>query len=106
MKKIFIPFLPEMQAAILAGKKTCTSRTKRYGEIGDYFFIGTKKFALTSIDGNYLQFIRDYYYMNEGFNAPEEFESIWKKLHPRKGFCPDQSVLTHWFKEEKINEET
>ena len=40
MKKVKIPFNKIFVMEIAAGRKVATTRTKRYGKIGDYFYVG------------------------------------------------------------------
>ena len=49
MNKIAIPFLPEFREAMLAERKTATSRTKRYGYPGDYFEQFGRLFILVDV---------------------------------------------------------
>lgn len=96
---INLPFRPEMKKLILAGHKTCTSRTRRYGEIGDTFEIDGRKYKLTGVDHHYLWAVGIILFRDEGFDNLDKFKSYWEKLHPRKGYDPDQLVWIHFFRE-------
>jgi len=98
MEKVKIPFLPEWETLILTGKKTATSRTKRYGYPGDYFESFGLIFILRDVYRIRLNVVAWYHYLEEGCNSETEFKKIWKRLHPRKGFQPDQKVYFHEFR--------
>jgi len=98
VENIDIPFLPEWEGLMLTGKKTATSRTKRYGLQGDYFEAFGRVFILTDVYRIRLSYVACYHYLEEGCNSDFEFRKIWERLHPRKGFCPDQRVYFHRFK--------
>ena len=101
--KINLPFRKEFRDKILSGQKTCTSRTKQYGKFGDTFEAFGAEFTITHLErankyGYTLFDIAHYHYREEGFDTPEEFIECWKKIHPRKGYDPDQTVYVHFFK--------
>ena len=83
---------------MLNGQKTMTSRTRRYGNVGDTFEVFGATFHLTKIGRMTLKLIASKYYSEEGCQLPAEFIHIWKQIHPRKGFVPNQVVYTHVFK--------
>ncbi len=101
MKVIHIPFSNLMATRALADEKTCTSRTKRYGNEGDTFVIRDTRFVLTEIVRVDLDTVRTYCFMPEGFSSPEGFKEYWNLLHPRKRFHPYQLVWVHWFERMK-----
>lgn len=95
---IKIPFNADFERLILEGKKTATSRTKRYGEVGDCFEAFGKEFFITDIQKLCLGIIATFHYEEEGFETPKEFAKCWAELHPRKGFDPYQYVYFISFK--------
>ncbi len=101
MAEITIPFHPEMVDAIFAGKKTFTSRTKRYGDVGDTFTLKRNGIIITCCLNFILRygllFVATNFYEKEGFDSPEQFLEYWNKLHPRRGYAPDQQVWVHIF---------
>ena len=101
MSEVLIPFMPEWKEKMLNGIKTCTSRTKKYGSIGDYFKQFGAIFEITNIIKLPLSYIADILYIKEGCDSPEEFKKIWIKLHPRKGWVPNQEVFAHLFRKEE-----
>jgi len=93
-----IPFRKDMQALILAGKKTATTRTKRYGIVGDWFYIGSKAYVLTNVEKVTLGYVATQKYRDEGFESPHDFIHVWQQIHP-KGFIDEQKVWLHEFGE-------
>lgn len=98
MEKIEIPFQSDFENVMLAGKKSATSRTKCYGYPGDWFEAFGRTFILTDVCRLPLDVIAYDHYLEEGFDRPEDFIKCWEKLHPRKGYKPEQKVYFHTFK--------
>ena len=96
--EIKIPFMDEFRQPMILGKKTVTSRNKKYGEPKDTFKNWGIEFRLEWIDYLPLAIVASNYYREEGFNHPDDFVECWGKLHPRKGFIPDHKVYMHKFK--------
>lgn len=96
--EVKIPFNQEFRELILSGLKTCTSRNKRYGGEGDTFRIFGGKFEIYFIEKKRLDAVALYHYKQEGFDTSQDFVRFWRKLHPRKGFIPNQEVWVHWWK--------
>lgn len=99
-KQRTIPFQLEWQNKILNGIKTCTSRTKKYGNPGDWFEQFGSTFKISTVEKFPLEHVADFLYKEEGCDNPEEFIKIWVELHPRKGWVPNQIVFTHFFRRE------
>jgi hypothetical protein len=97
MAIVAIPFQDKFEPLILNGSKICTSRTKRYGQVGDIFRVGGKWFSLMLIEELALQFIADKLYKAEGLGSPADFISVWRSLPHYKGFQPEQKVFVHFF---------
>src|SRR4030066_1790424 len=72
----YVPFNDWSQERLLLGSKTATSRTKKYGNIGDTFQAGDKSFELTEISRKNLWEISQNYYLDEGAKSPEEFIEV------------------------------
>jgi len=94
---IVIPFRQDMQALILANKKTATTRTKCYGRAGDWFCVGNNSYILTNVEKVILDYVVTQKYKDEGFETPHDFIHVWEEIHP-KGFITDQKVWLHEFK--------
>ena len=97
MAVVVIPFQEQFREAMLAGRKTCTSRTKLYGRAGDTFEAFEATFKLTETHQCPLDFVTVMLFQHEGLRSPEEFKTVWCRLHPRKGWIPDLLVWVHHF---------
>jgi len=81
-----IPFNRWSIERIKYGVKCCTARTKKYEVEG-----------VTHIERMDLETVRNSYWRQEGANSPEEFEKVWKSIHPNRGFVGTDKVYVHWF---------
>jgi len=93
-----IPFCEDFRLAMLTGRKTATSRTKRYGAGGDRFRAFGAWFTILDVQTLRLETIACEHYAAEGFDSPEAFRSVWIALHPRRGWQAEQAVWFHEFK--------
>lgn len=100
MAEIEIPFMDRFKISMLSGFKVCTSRNKKYGEPEDTFWVWGNKFKLIAIVKFPLSYVKFYFFNIEGFETELEFMECWAKLHPKKGYDPEQLVWVHFF--EKI----
>jgi hypothetical protein len=99
-----LAFLPRFRVPILNGIKTQTARISRHGiEQGDEILaISNKKpfarLSIKNIERRTLgSFDEDDAY-REGLPSLAEFITVWKQIHPRKGFDPNQKVdVLHFF---------
>ncbi len=99
MAEIFIPFNPQMVDAIDAGNKSCTSRYSVYGQVGDIFRLRGRVYKIVAVKTPVLKFVKDNLWQQEGFASALDFENFWVKLHPKRGFRPNDRVYTHFFEE-------
>jgi len=105
--QIVIPFLDHMRQASINGEKTCTSRTKVYGNVGDRFVLDCSAgnpreqamFEIVKIEQLRLSDVADNLYQAEGCHSHDEFTGMWRCLHPRVGFRPYQHVFVHHYKQ-------
>lgn len=95
---INIPFMSEWETKMLSGEKVCTSRTKKYGEIGKRFNQFGATFEIMEVRRLPLEDIAKYYYKEEGCESSEEFIKIWLRLHTRTTWTPGRKVFTHFFR--------
>jgi hypothetical protein len=97
--KIDLPFQPEWESAMLSGKKTATTRTRRYGYPGNQFEAFGGVFILTEVYPSFLDVIVTAHYIEEGFNSPLEFIEFWDKMHPHIIYLqrPGRAVYFHRF---------
>jgi hypothetical protein len=96
-----IPFRDDMKRLIIEGKKTATSRSKRYlyERAHDSFIIDNTWciIQVTSIERKRLGDVALNHYKEEGFESSEDFIKIWKEIHPGKGYRPLDRVYFHKF---------
>lgn len=99
MPEIKIPFQPEFEASMLSGKKTATTRTRRYGYPGDWFKAFGRVFVLTEVYPTFLDVVVGLHSLEEGFNSIQEFIDCWDRLHPHITYLqrPSRSVYFHRF---------
>ena len=97
MAHVRIDFMPRWRRPMRNGKKTMTARTRKKGEVGDVFWAFDAWFRITNVQRVRLRFVRNNW-QYEGMESPEEFEAVWRKLHPRRGFHPNDWVWLHEFK--------
>lgn len=95
MAQIEIPFCREMRAAVLEGRKVCTSRAKLMGEVGDEFLVDGRLYRIVDIQLRPLKRIRDHLYRLEGCESPDAFEKLWLRLH--RGHYSENDYFVHWF---------
>ena len=97
-KMIKIPFKERFAEPLLNGTKTMTSRTKCYGQSGDYFFAFGSCFVLISVIERHLDFIVDHW-KEECCSSKEDFLAVWHEIHPRKTLNLQDKFWTHSFLE-------
>ena len=80
------------------GEKTGTTRTRRFGSPGDKFFIFGTWFIITHVVVKELHQVAHNHYEEEGFDSSQGFISMWKRLHPIRGYRPMDTGYFHKFK--------
>lgn len=95
--EVEIPFREDMRQAIIYGGKSCTTRTKAYGAVGDCFKVENLVLEITAVDRVLLGYVARHKYKQEGFKDSVSFIEAWEQLHPRKGFVAEQFVWLHEF---------
>lgn len=95
-RTIKIPFLERFREPMLNNTKTITSRTKIYGGKGDWFDAFDATFRLDSVYAQPFKIIR-LQWKAEGCKSEEDFMSVWKQIHPRKEFQPNELLFVHRF---------
>ena len=96
--KVKIPFKKEFREVMTNGRKVVTSRTKQMGKYGDTFEAFGKTFVILAVTKKSLGMVATLYWYEEGCDSKQEFIDVWKKIHPRKGYVPEQIVYLHRFK--------
>lgn len=94
--RVKIPFKEQFKDRMLLGTKTFTSRTKRMGKPKDTFEAFGATFKIKDVLRMKLDTVAGFY-EEEGCDSREDFIEIWKLIHPRNGFDPEQWVFVHEF---------
>lgn len=86
MTEIKIPFLPRFREPMLNRTKWMTSRTKRYGKQGDFFYAFGVKFQLVA--DPFLMPLKEIImqWKGEGFESIGDFQLTWCRIHPKRKF--------------------
>lgn len=92
-----LPFRDDMAEAIRAGRKKATTRTKKYGSVGDVLDTKAGPVRLTRVIGLQLREVARHFYLEEGFASSADFRVAWAEIHPRAGFRPEERVYLHIF---------
>jgi hypothetical protein len=93
-----LKFLERFVIPIQNGIKTQTARTSSNLEIGDVVLAVTTKrgqFALLHITDKTRRALSTFNYadaIREGCKDLDDFKVVWNRIHPRKGFNPEQFV--------------
>ena len=103
MARIQIPFQGRWREPMLQGIKTCTSRNRCYGGVGDAFEVFGAMFQLTMVIKVCLSTVAGGLFREEGCHSPREFIDVWVSLHPRKGWDNKQEVWVHHFEKLKAD---
>jgi len=94
--QISIPFKERFREPMLSGVKTMTSRTKHYGQPGDWFNAFGATFVLTSIINRHFDYILEHW-KEEGCVSKEDFLIVWHEIHPRHKVNVSDLFWTHTF---------
>lgn len=78
---ISLCFSPEIEMAILEGRKICTTRREIHGRTGDRFLIRDREYHIVDVVEGTLSDISEYYYLLEGFSEPQEFCNFWARCY-------------------------
>jgi len=92
-----IPFKARFKEPLLDGTKTWTSRTRRLGNVGDTFDAFGHEFEILKVEHRMLKNVA-FHWREEGCSSREDFVEVWKQIHPRKGYDPQQIVKVHVFR--------
>ena len=93
--QIKIPFNAWSKARVLDGRKICTSRTKVYGAVGDWFFVGDSRYQLNGVVAFTTHTILHYLFKAEGAQSQDELKDVFNDIF-RKGPVPSM-MYVHFF---------
>lgn len=105
MTQITIPFKERFREPMLNGTKTWTSRTKAYGQIGDWFNAFGQTFVLTYVGKYMFQTIVNLHWKDEGCNSKEDFLAVWREIHPKRELKDCELFWVHIFQNVSIKED-
>jgi hypothetical protein len=97
MSEIYIPFMEQFRDVMLTGRKTCTSRTSRYGQPGDTFTAFGVRFMIKKVSREALSNVAYLLHKAEGFEDVKGFVACWEQIHPRRGYRGADRVYLHLF---------
>jgi hypothetical protein len=96
MTLINLKFSPEMKQALLEGRKCCTSRKTKKGDVGDVFVIDGRLYRILHVHMIGLHPLTYVYYDIEGFETPEEFCKFWENYNQGPVDWQSEAVV-HFF---------
>ena len=85
--KVKMPFMEKLRKPMLAGVKTCTSRTRIFGKEGDTFDAFGAEFEIVGMTELSLSEVQEFFWKQEGVKSPEEFKKVWG-IHPGRASTP------------------
>lgn len=94
------PFMDDFKDKMLADPplKTMTTRSKKYGNVGDTFAIFGAVFEITEEWRGILSAVASKHWAEEGCDSEDDFIHVWEALHPRRGFNPTDRKWSCRFK--------
>lgn len=96
MSLIKLKFSPEMEELVLQGKKCCTTRDEKKGEVGDVFRVKDRLYRIILVSLYDVSSIPILYQL-EGFEFIYQFINAIEKVYPDVFGCCDNIVYVHWF---------
>jgi len=99
-RRVYIPFLKIFEEPMRNGTKTWTTRTKYFGQVGDWFKYFGKTFEIVERKRMLLGDVVENHWEEEGFSNPDNMKRIWALLHPVVGYDPNRKVFVHIFREQ------
>jgi hypothetical protein len=94
MTLINLKFNPEMETAIIEGRKCCTTRDEQKGKPGDIFIVRDRVYRILQVDDcdlNYASVMAK----AEGFTTDVKFEDCMMEIYPDMAL--DSTVYIHYF---------
>ncbi|MDP3062936.1 MAG: hypothetical protein Q8O40_06975 [Chloroflexota bacterium] len=92
------PFQDDFEDQMVGEQKTCTTRTRWYGDVGDTFDVFGHRFEITALERLRLEDVAVWSWQQEGVASPDTFRRIWAFLHPGRGWQPDYRGYVHHFR--------
>lgn len=99
-KIVKIPFKERFREPMLNETKDLTTRTKKYGEPGDFFEAFGALFTLVKVERKRLSYSAENW-RREGCSSFGDFMNLWKELHPVKRIDTEELFWVHQFRKMK-----
>jgi len=95
-----IPFREEFRELLADGRKTATTRSKRYCKAGETFTAFSMSFTAIAVTKTTLRNVAENFFKTEGLSTTEDFVRVWDEIHPRKKYAdnPERVIWLHIFK--------
>lgn len=103
MTKIKIPFNEWSKDKLRKGIKICTSRSQKYGEVGDTFEVEGKEYVLIGFARLSYEQIINALWQPEGAESTQELGKVLREIHPNIDFTA--SAWVHFFSPHKVSNE-
>jgi hypothetical protein len=82
-KRKFLPFYKRFWAPIRERRKRFTLRNEVYGQPGEVVDSPVGPLRILSLRQATPAWVRDNLWADEGCTSPEDFEKVWREIHPR-----------------------
>ena len=96
-KEISIPFNKWSKNRLLYTKFS-TCRNRKYGDVGDFFYVNNIKYKLDLVIQLPIWFIANELWFSEGAICKKEFNDIINKIYKNKVFNKNTLLWYHHFK--------
>lgn len=97
---INIPFNEWSKQRLRDGRKSCTSRKKKCGVLGDLFKVDGTTYRITKIEQRPLGYVAIRLRHQEGADNSVEFLQVWRDIYPNVKMRLTDMVYVHFFEEE------
>lgn len=96
MSLINLKFSPEMEELVLQGKKCCTTRDEKKGDVGDVFRVKDRLYRIVQVSSYDVSSIAHLYRL-EGFEFIYQFIKAIEEIYPDIYDSGDNVVYVHFF---------
>lgn len=79
-----LPFYQRFHLPILERRKRFTLRNECYGQPGDIIPSDVGPLRILSVRPATPAWVRDHLWADEGCSSPDDFEKVWRQIHPNK----------------------
>jgi len=97
-----LPFRSRFREPMRCNVKLMTCRTEKMASPGDRFEAFGAVFEVTHVMRMRLGYVASDCFLQEGCVSYQDFLDLWGRIHPTKGFDPEQIVWAHCFKQVEV----